>query len=442
MKWHRRELLAGGLLGAFLLPSMSQSKRDPAREIDVPRYDADYPDIGYSSPAMHNRVWRLREAMASGALELAWHPSCGYLAALLAALRIEADTQTLVFSRTSLQGDLVTPDTPRALYFNDDTYVGYIPGAGHIELTTLDAHKGPVFYTLENVRGEPGKIRRFGGACLTCHDNYSLMGGGAPRILALSLPVEAPAQGPVDLLGIDVDHRTPLADRWGGWYVTGSTGQLVHRGNRQTLEGEAHAALDGEPGADRPSLEEWIDTSRYPVPHSDVVALLVLEHQKTVHNLMARVAWKAPSGMQRLAAARARAAGGEAELAARQQKLLDSMVDPLVDALFMIDAAPIPAGVAAGNGFAARFSGQGPADAAGRSLRRLDLDGKLFRWPLSYLLLGEAFDALPTPVMDAVRTRIGAVLRGADSRRSPLLGVEDRAALREMLAQVKPGFVD
>ncbi len=425
-----------------MIPPLARTVRAAQPEIEVPRYDADYPDIDYSGPATHNRIWRLREALASGAQSLEWKASSGYLQSLLSALQVDAESQTLVFSRTSLQADQVAPDRPRALYFNDDTYVGYIPGAGHIELTTIDTRKGPVFYTLKNVRGQDGVIRRFGGACLTCHDNYSLMGGGAPRILALSLPVEAPADGPVSLLGTDVDDRTPVADRWGGWYVTGPTGQVAHRGNRRLLEDVAHPALDEQPGAVRESMEGWIDTSRYPVPHSDVVALLVLEHQKTIHNLMARVAYKVPSGLQRLQAAGARLPGGEAALATRQQQLLDSLLDPLVDALFHIDAAPLPSGLAAGNAFAAKFQARGPRDAAGRSLHALHLRGRLFRWPLSHLVLTEAFDAMPAVVLDALRARVAAVLEGRDAHRSPGIPVAERGMLRQMLAQLKPGFID
>lgn len=438
---HRRELITAGMLCTLLAP-LGRTGRTAQPEIEVPRYAADYPDIDYAGPATHNRIWRLREALLSGAQTLQWKDSSGYLESLLAALQVDAESQTLVFSRTSLQADLVTPDRPRAVYFNSDTYVGYIPGAGHIELTAIDTRRGPVFYTLENVRGQGGVIRRFGGACLTCHDNYALMGGGVPRILALSLPVEAPAAGPVSLLGTDVDDRTPVADRWGGWYVTGPTGQGTHRGNRRPLEDAAHPALDERPGAMRQSMAGWIDTSRYPVPHSDVVALLVLEHQKTVHNLLARVAYKVPSGLQRLAAAAARRPGGDTSLAARQQQLLDTLLDPLVDALFHIDAAPLPPGLAAGNGFAAKFQARGARDAAGRSLHELQLRGRLFRWPLSHLVLTEAFDAMPAVVLDALRVRMAAVLDGRDPHRSPRIPVAERGMLRQLLAQLKPGFID
>jgi hypothetical protein len=450
LRLRRRELIAGGCLALVFAPATAQqpgaARPDVAhtgsvREIDVPRYDADYPAIDYSAPATQNRIARLQEQLARGGTRLEWRLSGGFLDALLSQLQIDADTQVLVFSRTSLQPELISPQTPRAVFFNDDTYVGFIPGSAHIELMGFDAQRGPVFYTLHNAP-EAGGLRRFGGACLTCHDNYSLMGGGVPRVLGLSLPVEVPGVVPTSLLGIDVDDRTPIRDRWGGWYVTGRTGIDGHRGNRPVAEGGDQQLLVGMGAADRDSLAGVFDTSRYPTPHSDVAALLVLEHQKTVQNLLVRVGLKATSSMQRLAMARGALADGPAALAARQQALLHSMVGPLLDALFGVGAAPLPQGLAAGNGFAQRFSRLGPHDRAGRSLRELDLKGRLFRLPLSYLVHSQAFDALPAVVREALRAGIRDVLRGADAARSSHIAAAERDAVARLLADTRPGFMD
>ncbi len=227
----RRDLLLGGALFALLRSSHAQEPDSSRREIDLPRYDHDYPVVDYSKRATRNRIWRLQQRLASGSQALAWEPKGGYVRALLAALEIETDSQVVVFSKTSLQTDLISEQTPRAIYFNDDTYVGYIPGSRHVELISVDAELGPVFYALENVRERGGAMTRYGGACLICHDTFSMSGGGVPRILALSVPVEHRSDGRQVGENIEVDDATPIEQRWGGWYVTGQHGKQAHLGN-------------------------------------------------------------------------------------------------------------------------------------------------------------------------------------------------------------------
>ncbi len=114
------------------------------------RYDQEYPVIGYSGPATQNRVWRVQQQLNSGELKLAFEPKFGYLRSLLKALDIDADSQVLVYSRTSLQIEHIDAHAPRAVYFNDDTYVGYVQDTPLIELTVIDNEKGAVFYAFDN----------------------------------------------------------------------------------------------------------------------------------------------------------------------------------------------------------------------------------------------------------------------------------------------------
>ena len=134
-----------------------------------------------------------------------------------------------MYSQTSLQGKLINPKTPRAIYFNDDVYVGYVQD-GPIEIASLDPKLGPVFYLLEQSAPKP-KFSAELGRCMSCHDSYSLTGGGVPRFIVGS--------GYTGTTGMLVSHegwilisdRTPLKSRWGGWYVTGRHGSQVHLGN-------------------------------------------------------------------------------------------------------------------------------------------------------------------------------------------------------------------
>lgn len=148
--------------------------------VNAPRYDQEYPPIAYSGPATHNRVWRLKQQLEAGEVRLEWEAKWGYLRSLLRALDISIDSQVLVFSRTSLQTAHISDKTPRAIYFNDDTYVGWVQGSPLIEFTVIDAHAGVVFFGMENRREVAVQFEREGGRCLTCHDTYSMMGGACP----------------------------------------------------------------------------------------------------------------------------------------------------------------------------------------------------------------------------------------------------------------------
>jgi hypothetical protein len=114
-KPNRRQVLLGGALFALLRASHAQEP-ERRREIDMPRYDQDYPGVGYSRPAKQNRIWRLQQRLASGQQVLDWESKSGYVRSLLAALEIGADSQVVVFSKTSLQTELITERTPRAIY--------------------------------------------------------------------------------------------------------------------------------------------------------------------------------------------------------------------------------------------------------------------------------------------------------------------------------------
>jgi hypothetical protein len=417
---------------------------DPDRLQAPTRYDTEYPVIDYSGPAHQNRVWRLQRDLKSGALQLEWEPRFGYLRALLQALQIDIDSQVLVFSRTSLQIEHISPQTPRAIYFNDDTYVGYVQGSPLIELVTIDDSKGSVFYGLEN-RNEYGpQIDREGGRCLTCHDTFSMGGGGVPRVMVLSSPVDDPSEQRNITAGTEVDDRTPFASRWGGWYVTGDTGRRTHLGNLPLTDGRGGQRL-GELRAssqNRQQLEDYFDTSKYLSGHSDVVALTVLEHQTSLHNLVTRVSYKVRTVLSREAAGDSKGPlRAWEDLSPNDHQQLRQMIEPLVRALFLKDAAPFEDRMRGSSGFAERFSQLGPRDSRGRGLRELDLQKRLFRYPLSFEIYTDHFDAMPKYALDYVYARIVEILRGKDTTGlSAALSAADRKALTEILIDTKPAL--
>lgn len=441
-------------LGVLVLLAAASgvSRADQEKLLTSTRYDTEYPVIAYSGPARANRVWRLQQALNSGQIKFEWDPQFGYLPALLRALEIDTDSQVLVFSRTSLQIERISAPTPRAVYFNDDTYVGYVQNSPLIELVTIDSEKGSVFYGLENVAEYEPEFNREGGRCLTCHDTYAMGGGGVPRVMVLSSPVDDPADDRNLMAGGEVDDRTPFGQRWGGWYVTGDTGSRRHLGNLPLVEDRGGQKLREFRAAshNRTTLDDYFNTSKYLTGHSDVVALTVLEHQTSLHNLVTRVDYKVRTVMSRgtTDGGASREAAGQAQirswedLTAKDHAQLVNMIEPLVRALFMQDAAPLEDRIIGSSGFAERFSALGPRDSRGRSLRELDLETRVFRYPLSFEIYSEHFDSLPEFALEYIGKRIAEVLDGKDTTGiSASLSKADRQAIREILIDTKPGLV-
>ncbi|HTQ35966.1 MAG TPA: hypothetical protein VMH77_02925 [Steroidobacteraceae bacterium] len=435
------------LLGCAVLLlgcAAAQAAPDPAQLRTSTRYDQEYPVIGYSTAATHNRVWRLQQRLESGQTRLAWDPKFGFLPALLQELDIDPDSQVLVFSRTSLQFDHISEHKPRAVYFNDDTYIGYVQDSTLVEVATIDSEKGAVFYAFQNRQDDTvTHMEREGGRCLTCHDTYSMMGGGVPRLMVLSSPVDDAADTRTYTSGDETDDRTPLAERWGGWYVTGNTGTQTHFGNlplRDEVSGEKLRELAGR-RLNIGSVKQYVDASSWLTDKSDVVALLVLEHQTSVEDLITRANYKVRTVMARAGDAVVAAPRSWEDITPGDRKRLGQMIEPLVRALFFQDAAPYGHRIESSNDFATRFSQQGPRDSRGRSLYQLDLNTRLLRYPLSYQIYSAQFDALPQYALDYIYSRIVEILQGRDKTGiSASIAPEDRKAITGILIDTKPAL--
>jgi hypothetical protein len=291
------------------------------------------------------------------------------LRALLAKLDINIDSQMLVFSRTSFQAPKISPRNPRAIYFNDDVAVGWVRGSASLEIAATDPRAGAVFYTLTN-----GKIER-SGACLRCHHGAATL--GVPGIFVGSV-FAGPTGDPYGSHAIVTDHRTKFEERWGGWYVTGTHGDARHRGNAIAPDPAEPETLETEGTLNLTKLDRKFDASGYLAPTSDLVALMVFEHQTMATNLITRVAWEARLGR-------------EADLA--------KDIDALVRYLTFADEAPLPAPVRGVSTFAETFSKRGPG-------REFDLRTRLFRSRVSYMIHSAAFAALPAAVRERVWGRL------------------------------------
>jgi len=394
---------------------------------DVFLESRDHPAIRYSDAARTDVVTALDRAVQAGDTELSFEPTTGYLLAVLDALDIPVESQVTVFSETSFQARWVNPENPRAIYFNDTVAVGWVRGADVLEVAALDPTQGVLFFSIDQQPAERPQIRR-NNQCLACHLSWDTLGiPGLTTLSTLPMPDDPNAYA----IGWVTDHRIPLSDRWGSWYVTGAPPALRHLGN-STVPLDTVPGPDADPAPVLDTLDGLFDLNGYPTPYSDIVALLVLEHQTRMTNLLVRTGWEARvAGYGGTPAARP--PGGAA--ADRVQEAANDLVDYL---LFVYEA-PLPAGIRSTSGFAEWFSAQGPFDRQGRSLHQLDLDGRLLRYPCSFLIYTDAFDALPELAKDAVYRRMWEVLSGqATDDRYRHLTLDDRQAVVEILRDTKP----
>lgn len=409
---------------ATVIGCESESEPEPDRASQL--YDREYPEIAYAASTPEGRLGRFAMLAGDGSADLEFHADRGYLDAVLAALEIDPSSQMLVYSRTSLQVGRILPETPRAIYFNDHSYVAWIPGSPSLEIAGFDPELGPVFYSLQQQAADEPAIEREIGSCLRCHDSYSLTGGGVPRFLLGSGYTGTDGELVSHEAWILTSQATSMRNRWGGWYVTGRHGDAKHLGNIVVQNAEDLQDLDSLRIGNVDELSALFDISPYLTPYSDIVALMVLEHQVEVHNLISRLRYEALGTGTGISA-------GE----------LERHIDSLVRAMMMVDAIELTAPIEGSSGFAGHFSTLGPVDSAGRSLRDLDLDTRLFRYPMSYLIYSAAFNALPEFVRDAVLARIDAVLDATPAQDGfANLSVADRAAIAEILAATVPDFAD
>jgi hypothetical protein len=385
----------------------------------------DHPAIEYKTRPTNDPVAELNRRIQSGEAQLKMNGPTGYLRSVLEALDIPVESQVLVFSETSLQSEFITQQKPRAVYFNDTAAVGWVQGAETLEVSGFDAQQGVSFYQLDQVptaKAHFGRTQR----CLECHQAGTTR--GVPGLLLMSmLPMtDDPNEYAV---GWAVDHRTPIEDRWGGWFVTGAQAPQRHLGNVPVY----HVKKAGVRAAIAPKLTDVKATlagAPYLTPYSDIVAQLVLNHQATMTNLITRMNWTARVDDYDKAAASAKTTTEEDQVAA--------MAAELVDYMLFVDEAPLPGPVKGTSGFAEKFSAKGPRDSKGRSLRDFDLSKRTMRYPCSYMIYSPAFDALPARAKTAVYARLGHVLAGKDSDKAyQRLTAADRQAIIEILRETK-----
>jgi len=403
-------LVASGITG--LLAEMDEHRWVPL----------DDPAIQYGDVPVDDPVARLSKQLESGKAKLEFtRGGLGYLPSLLKNLNLNVDSQLLVFSKTSFQQPKISPWAPRALFFNDNVAVGSVQGGDVLELAALDPKQGVTFYTLDAKRAaKPTFDRR--SDCLQCHQGTTTL--GIPGIMVTSVFPSGDGTPAFRGASLVTDHRTPFGDRWGGWYVTGTMGSERHMGNSVAHDAAHPRDLDTAGSQNLTSLGRRFDSTNYLARTSDIVALMTLEHQTRMTNLMIRTAW-------------------DARVAERtgEHERIDGDVEAMVTYMLFADERHIYEPIQGVSSFTKTFPERGPQDRKGRSLRDFDLQTRMFKYPLSYMIYSETFDAMPSVVRERVYRRLYDVLTGKDeSKTFARLSDGDRRAILEILLDTKPNL--
>jgi hypothetical protein len=457
--------------------------------------------INYRSNDLNDPVSQLQQRLDQGKASLTYEPEHGYLRSVLQLLGVPIDSQTLVFSKTSFQYPKISPEHPRALYFNDDIYVGSVHEGKAIEIVSFDPRQGAIFYLLDERKVEKPAFQRAELDCTQCHIAAGTR--GIPGVLLRSVYPTTTGTLVPGTRALITDQESPWSERWGGWYVTGDLAGGTHLGNAVAADQQSAPASDAAlapsatstptatgttPAIGTPpvvtkltSLGKPFDSSAYLSPDSDVVAHLVLAHQTQMHNLITLTNYKtrlalysqadhsgnaapaengapaahaapsanaAPSGSAAPAANPVPSADAplpETPLPESTRRQFERPAEQLLRYLLFANEAPLPGAgkerVGASSSFAREFATRGPRDSKGRSLRDLDLTTRIFRYPCSYLVYSDSFAALPEPAKTYVYHRLLEVLSGLDrSNDFARLTATDRQAVLEILLETQHGL--
>ena len=367
---------------------------------------ADAP-INYRSSELNDPVAKLEKRLESGDLKLHYDSKHGYLKSILDALHISVSSQALVFSKTSFQFFAINPEEPRALYYNDDVYVGQVHDGKFLEFASFDPMQGAIFYVMDEHRDKRPRFERSAVDCIQCHVAGSTK--GIPGVMLRSVFTKPDGTADAAEKSFITGQESPISQRWGGWYVT---------------------AKNGGQGAMSTNPAGQFNTASYLTGSSDIVALMVLAHQTQMHNWITLTNYTT-----RIVLADPKRSAEE------RQKQIEGSAEKLVRYLLFTNEIPLQTPIAGTSDFARQFTARGPRDSQGRSLRDFDLQKRIFKYPCSYLIYSEAFDAIPSPAKDYIYRRLFDILSGREQGPEfASLSSQDRRAILEILVATKPGL--
>lgn len=386
-------------------------------------FDLDAEPHRYHQRPLKDRFTMLKDDLEAGKLGLDESSEKAFLASLLAKLEVPVSSQMLVFSTTSLQLRLIRQDNPRALYFNDDIHVGYIPG-GKIEILSMDPELGAIFYMFDIPRlGQPVRVER-SERCNNCHADDDT--GGVPGVVIKSV-MPGPTGGSLDTFRpLRVGHDVPLSERFGGWYVTGKSAITNHLGNTfGRYSGGELMRVPLDPAT-------RFDASRYLLPTSDILPQLVHEHQGGFVNRVLRAGYTARTLLHE----------SKGRLTPAQSAELDEQARIVTRYVLFADEASLPGGGVEGDAaFKADFLRVRRAGPMGASLRDFDLKTRLFRYRCSYLIYSPIFTALPAEMKQRIFRQLSAALNWTKpAPEYAYLPTPEKQAIVAILRKTLPGL--
>jgi len=387
---------------------------------------ADSP-INYRSSELNDPVARLEKRLERGDLKLHYDTRHGYLKSVLDALRVPVSSQALVFSKTSFQYPNINPEAPRALYYNDDVYVGQVHDGKFLEFVSFDPLQGAIFYVMDEHRDKHPRFERSEVDCIQCHVAPSTK--GIPGVMLRSVFTKPDGTPNAAARSYVTGQESPIAQRWGGWYVTAKQGTQGGMANVLSSDPKNPEQLDRAAGTNLTNLSDRFNAKAYLTDSSDIVALMVLAHQTQMHNWITLTTYQT------------RIALADPKLSPEDVRTkLEAPAEQLVRYVLFANEVPLQTPIAGTSDFAKQFVARGPRDAKGRSLRDFDLQKRIFKYPCSYLIYSEAFDAIPSPAKDYIYRRLFDILSGREQGPEfASLSSQDRRAILEILVATKPG---
>ena len=365
---------------------------------------------------------RIKADLESGSLFYDDRKPLGYLESLLGKLKISKHSQQLVFSTTSLQLSRISPRNPRAIYFNEDLYLGYVPG-GQIEVIGIDPEIGAIPYIFSPPAGKekswhPKAIRS--RRCMNCHANSDI--GGVPGLLISSV-IPGPGGGSIDAFRqTDTGHAIPYDLRFGGWHLTGNhTFPTSWANSTGVMSKSIVTKISNPPGT-------FFNWNRYLVPESEVIANPVLEPQVGFVNRCLGATYRLREFFLL----------EESKEPAKRTVRISQEAVRIVEYVLFSDEAPLPKPISYENSaFAKDFQSKGDP------LRQFNLKDRLMQRRCSYMIRSLSFQGLPEELKNAVFSKIKTVMTVPRSKLSSefsYFGETERKEINEALEIISPRY--
>ena len=391
--------------------------------------------IAYDSSEFRDPVAKLIRRLENGQATIEWDDQFGWLPSLLKRLEIPRASQTLVFSKTSQQLRKIGPRSPRAIYFSDDVYVGYVQRGDFIEIAAVDPVQGAAFYQLDQASSPRATIVQSSNQCMSCHETGKTM--GVPGFLIRSVFPKKSGHPDFKFGTTTTDHTTPLEHRFGGWYVTGEHGAMRHRGNVFVESG----GLDREAGANVKKLPQIARPESHLEPTSDIVALMLLEHQTQFHNHVAKASYDTRQALHRDQQMNKLFERAPDYRSDSTKRIIESAAQKLVEYAFFSEEFQLTSPITGNANFTQQFARNARRTKDGRSLKDLDLNQRLLKYPCSYLVYTESFNSLPNEILEMVKSKMLDVLSGKNQSDSfAHLSNRDKENIFQILTETHPLF--